>query len=270
MDLNPGILKRGEGNSEGNVPKYHKTEKLRDLAMEFGDEAALLRYRYPDIPISVGKKRLELAIQLIENHSPDVIVLDDGFQYRQLSRDLDIVLLRESDLKNNWQLPAGPLREPLSALARADFVSVYGNGASRRIEEHGLWNFTVPEVIDHYYQFQGIYRNDTNVTDDYRDRGCNLVSSVARPESLEKYLDGVGFNIVNHIACADHADPTQAVREALSDREYVMVTLKEWVKLDTSLKKKVGLIKSRLTVEPKEVLLDGVKATVALERNCSR
>ena len=50
-----------------------------------------------------------------------VHLLDDGFQHRQLARDLDIVVMHRSDLQQRL-LPAGRLREPLSSLRRADVI----------------------------------------------------------------------------------------------------------------------------------------------------
>jgi tetraacyldisaccharide 4'-kinase len=50
-----------------------------------------------------------------------VHLLDDGMQHRKLARDVEIVLLHRSDFETTL-LPAGRLREPLSALERADFV----------------------------------------------------------------------------------------------------------------------------------------------------
>ncbi len=51
----------------------------------------------------------------------DVLLLDDGFQHLGLDRDLDIVLLDcRSPFGNGFVLPAGPLREPISNLGRAD------------------------------------------------------------------------------------------------------------------------------------------------------
>ena len=50
-----------------------------------------------------------------------VHLLDDGFQHRQLARDVDIVLLTQEDVEDTL-LPAGNLREPLAALAEADVV----------------------------------------------------------------------------------------------------------------------------------------------------
>jgi tetraacyldisaccharide 4'-kinase len=54
---------------------------------------------------------------------PDVIVLDDGMQYWQLHRDLNIVLLNACDpFDNGYTFPRGLLREPPSHLRRAGIV----------------------------------------------------------------------------------------------------------------------------------------------------
>lgn len=87
------------------------------------DEVELLRARLgPRVPIGVGKNRFGQGKQL-EPEKIDVYLLDDGFQHLQLARDLDIVLLDLSrPLRHDWLIPAGRLREPRSALNRADLV----------------------------------------------------------------------------------------------------------------------------------------------------
>jgi tetraacyldisaccharide 4'-kinase len=61
----------------------------------------------------------------IEEHSSQAIVLDDGFQHRRIGRDLDIVLIDALEpFGFDHVFPRGMLREPLSALARADIVAL--------------------------------------------------------------------------------------------------------------------------------------------------
>ena len=56
----------------------------------------------------------------------NVVVLDDGFQHLQLDRDLDIVLLNGTE---DHMFPLGRLREPMSALARADMAVLVGSAS---------------------------------------------------------------------------------------------------------------------------------------------
>jgi len=90
------------------------------------DEAIEHARRCPDVPVIVGGDRFTaIAAALARGVEADCVVLDDGFQHRQLARDLDIVLVdaRRPALDGDL-LPAGWLREPATALRRADAVVV--------------------------------------------------------------------------------------------------------------------------------------------------
>ena len=91
-------------------------------AIRFGDEPMLLAQR-SGVPVYVGADRYEagLLAQARPANATIVHILDDGFQHRQLARDLDIVLLTREDV-TDVLLPAGNLREPLTALRSADII----------------------------------------------------------------------------------------------------------------------------------------------------
>jgi tetraacyldisaccharide 4'-kinase len=133
------VLSRGYGRSS------RATEQVDPLgrAVQFGDEPLLIAWR-TDVPVFVGASRYEAGLlaertleirgarrpeRLTSAHqdaspptpAPGVHLLDDGFQHRQLARDVDIVLLHREDFTERL-LPAGRLREPLAAVRRADFV----------------------------------------------------------------------------------------------------------------------------------------------------
>lgn len=95
-------------------------------AEEFGDEPLLIA-RKLRCPVVVGEDRhlagLEAEQRYAANQRHRIHLLDDGFQHRQLHRDFDIVLLNREDLDDKV-LPSGRLREPVTALARADAVVV--------------------------------------------------------------------------------------------------------------------------------------------------
>jgi len=70
----------------------------------------------------VGANRHQQGVRL-EQKGVDIFLLDDGFQHLQLARDVNILLLDASrPLNNESLLPAGPLREPLSEMGRADLL----------------------------------------------------------------------------------------------------------------------------------------------------
>ena len=103
------ILSRGYGGSHGS-----------------SDEIELLKRRLGGkVLFGVGPDRFSSGSRLESNNTIDIFLLDDGFQHLQLARDLDIVMLDGSrKLKDEWLLPAGPLREPIAACRRADILVV--------------------------------------------------------------------------------------------------------------------------------------------------
>ncbi len=91
-------------------------------AAEFGDEPLLIARRL-EVPVVVGESRHEAGLQAEKQFGPQLHLLDDGFQHRELARDFDIVLVTAQDLLDRM-LPLGRLREPLSSLNRADAIVV--------------------------------------------------------------------------------------------------------------------------------------------------
>jgi tetraacyldisaccharide 4'-kinase len=90
------------------------------------DEIELMKHRLKDrVEFGVGKDRYAEGHAIERREPVDVFLLDDGFQHLPLARDLDIVMLDGSrKLKDQWLLPSGVLREPISACRRADVLVV--------------------------------------------------------------------------------------------------------------------------------------------------
>jgi tetraacyldisaccharide 4'-kinase len=90
------------------------------------DEVELLKRRLGErIIVGVRPDRYEEGRRIETEHAVDVFLLDDGFQHVQLARDVDILMLDGAKkLRDQWLLPAGVLREPISACSRADLIVV--------------------------------------------------------------------------------------------------------------------------------------------------
>ena len=88
------------------------------------DEVALLRTRLDErATIAISANRFAAGAAVENGEAIDIFLLDDGFQHLQLARDVDILLMDASrSLTNERLLPAGLLREPVSAMTRADIL----------------------------------------------------------------------------------------------------------------------------------------------------
>ena len=113
------VLSRGYGRNSKEIAVVDP----QGSPEQFGDEPLLIA-RKLGAPVIVGADRFQ-AGQFAEKQFPSRLhLLDDGFQHRRLHRDFDIVLLPKEDFAGTL-LPIGRLREPLSALRRADAIVAF-------------------------------------------------------------------------------------------------------------------------------------------------
>jgi tetraacyldisaccharide 4'-kinase len=121
------VLTRGYGrdNPKMQVVVSNGTQVLAG-EREAGDEPFLLaRKLLGTAAVIANGNRVAAGEWAIEKLKTEVFVLDDGFQYLRLARDLDVVII---DATNPWGggslLPYGRLREPRAGLSRADCVVI--------------------------------------------------------------------------------------------------------------------------------------------------
>ena len=121
------ILSRGYGGKQNNkVPNLVSDGSGALLSAEIcGDEPVWLANNAKGTYVVTCKDRIKAEKFIKEKYNPEIIVMDDGFQYRRMKRDIDIVLVdAKNKFGNNMILPAGPLREEINSLKRADKIVV--------------------------------------------------------------------------------------------------------------------------------------------------
>src|SRR5256884_3095220 len=132
------ILTRGYGrlDSHDRVIVSDGNEVLASPERS-GDEAYLLAEELKGCAAVISDAdRVAAAHWAVANLKTDVFVLDDGFQNLAIARNLDIVTIDATDPWGNRKLlPAGILREPLSALTRADCIAVTRGDAAQQLDE---------------------------------------------------------------------------------------------------------------------------------------
>ncbi|MEA3416133.1 MAG: tetraacyldisaccharide 4'-kinase [Thermodesulfobacteriota bacterium] len=126
---------KGEAEKTGGIVSNGHTIFMEPE--KAGDEPFMMAAKLKNIPVVVGQNRYKAGRLAIKKFNPDVIVLDDAFQHLNLKRDIDIVLLDcGCPLGNAHLLPRGILREPISALKRADaFVLTRSDSAPDYIRQ---------------------------------------------------------------------------------------------------------------------------------------
>jgi tetraacyldisaccharide 4'-kinase len=123
----PAILTRGYGR-QSNETVCLERGVAAPVSLT-GDEAQLL---LRSAHVGIGSDRWAVGSEMERQFSPDLFLLDDGFQHARLHRDVDIVLLDALDpLGGDAVFPAGRLREPVEALQRADVLVITRAGRRR-------------------------------------------------------------------------------------------------------------------------------------------
>ncbi|SYZ72724.1 putative Tetraacyldisaccharide 4'-kinase [Candidatus Zixiibacteriota bacterium] len=116
-----GIVSSGYGRKSKAAVAGMGKELLRLTAEEIGDEMLMAAEILPSAYISVAPRKSEAAAVLDTKYSPDIILVDDGFQHHRLHRDLNILVIdARSDPRREALFPLGRRREPLAAIKRAD------------------------------------------------------------------------------------------------------------------------------------------------------
>lgn len=119
---NVAVLSRGyKRKTTGflEVATHHTVEDV-------GDEPLMIKLKYPNILVSVGEERV-IAIPKLLNEEPDteIIILDDAFQHQSVRPDINILLTTyDNPYYNDFILPMGTLREPVSGKERANIIVV--------------------------------------------------------------------------------------------------------------------------------------------------
>lgn len=257
----PGIVSRGYQADESG----------------FNDEYRELKLRLPEVPHLQNSRRIIAATEILQQ-KVSAIILDDGFQHRQLARDLDIVLI---DCLNPFGygrlIPRGLLREPISALRRADAVVLtrVSQVDSSTIEEirSRVVPFVPPERISQV-EFTGSQLVDssgqTRSIDAIQQNSAIAFCGIGNPRAFHQTLSGLGWQ-GKLIEFPDHhhfttGDVQKILEQAgTSESRQIFCTMKDLVKVsDLWVDQEINL--SALMIEPTFVSGKASLVELVLER----
>jgi tetraacyldisaccharide 4'-kinase len=201
--LRVDVLSRGYGRQSKLAARVHPDGSAED----FGDEPLLIA-RETGVPVYVSAQRYDAGVlaetEALTGGGQGVHLLDDGFQHRQLARDVDILQLNQND----WQdglLPAGNLREPLEAIHRADVLAIPANEPELEAALH-LWGWNGP-----------VWRLHRTMEIPAVSGPVAAFCGIARPEQFFARLEDAGLEVALRLAFLDHFTYTQRILEKLMD-----------------------------------------------------
>ena len=211
-----------------------------------GDEPYLMAKILTGIPVVVGRRRWEAGMLAVQRFDPHCIVLDDAFQHRRLHRDLDVVLLdSRSPVGNGHLLPRGRLREPLSALQRAQAVvftrcqAPVGPDTLKRLPAHcPVFCSVHTPLIRAGKAAAGGASGDVTTLTGLTGKRVLAFAGLADNQQFFDCLEQAGCRVVHALAFGDHhryppGDRERICRRALqADAELLVTSFKDWVKIE--------------------------------------
>jgi tetraacyldisaccharide 4'-kinase len=214
----PGVVLRGYAG-KAIAPR---TVSADDSPVEVGDEAVLIARR-TRVPVAIGRDRVAAA-RLLVDAGCNLVIADDGLQHLALRRDLSIAVIDGArGFGNGALLPAGPLREPASALQGVDFVVVHGEGRVPPAVRAPLLRMSLRPGALRSLQ-------ETGEESPGLLRGCNVhaVAGIGHPARFFALLRSLGATPVEH-AFPDHH--TYVPRDFAFDEDLrIVMTEKDAVK----------------------------------------
>ena len=225
------ILSRGyKRNTRGTILVSNGNGPLKNW-QAVGDEPYMMAQKTKNIPIVVDNNRYRGGKFLIKHFDTKLIILDDGFQHRSLSRNLDIVLINGSTHPSDYSiLTIKLLRETWSGLQRADAIIFTKDKPKplllKKIKKEKL--ICINSTLNSFISYpKGLNKQSKAV----------LLSGIGDPKTFEKSVKNHGCEIVGIKRFKDHylynrkrlLKIIQFAKDKKAD--YILTTEKDWVKI---------------------------------------
>ena len=196
---------------------------------QVGDEPLLLHQTcgHTSVSVWVGRNRKATAQRAV-TAGAQVLILDDGFQATQITRDVDLLVApaAKAPFGNARLLPAGPLREPLHNLARASALIYLGDEKA-------------PAQPIPTYTLQRTFPQDC--LENLKQQPIIAFAGIGMPQQFFDGLKQAGLTLAATRTFADHhtytmADAKQLLGLAKKHGAKLVCTQKDWAKLPPDLK----------------------------------
>ncbi|HLF85616.1 MAG TPA: tetraacyldisaccharide 4'-kinase [Nitrospiria bacterium] len=212
MGRSVAVITRGyKAGSKEPISLVSDKERVLLAPSDAGDEAYLVASRLKGVPVIIGKDRHLAGEYALRSFQVDTIILDDGFQYLSLEKDVEILLVDSTDpAGNGYMLPRGILREPFSGLSRSNAIILTRADQADRLD-------SVVGDIKRYSDSIGIYYSRFKPVGlkeirSGAEEGIGhitgkrllLFSGIGNPRSFSQMIGRLGGEVVREMIFPDH------------------------------------------------------------------
>lgn len=175
------VLTRGYQSSSESHGSVILPDTQEVSAEMHGDETVMIHQKYPEVPIGVGRDRWSSYQRLKQHigHDPEWVVLDDGGQNLQISKDVEIMLMTSHQVGEVWY------RQIPNSRPHSKELRIYTKGSFNES--------VIPQAT-----LQTVWRQNTPLLPLY------LVSGIADPDQLKDSIESLGLKVQHHEVFKDH------------------------------------------------------------------
>ena len=236
------ILSRGYRRETTGTVIVSDGKKVLVPVKKAGDEPFMLAHRLKTVPVICDEDRVRGARIAVERFRADFVILDDGYQHRRLQRDINLLIMNASNgFGNRRLLPAGPLREQLSGMQRAQAV-IINKLLEQSVEDYRkkyLPDFSGLVVSTQYRpnRLVSVYGHPEILLTDLPQYRVLGFSGIAHPERFYQTLSELHIAAVAFADFPDHHDYSNADFEQINQKsrqtgaEILITTEKDAVRL---------------------------------------
>tara|TARA_Y100000590_G_scaffold408348_1_gene499356 strand:- start:290 stop:1219 length:930 start_codon:yes stop_codon:yes gene_type:complete len=235
LNMNPAFVRK----------KYNSFQDEVDLMKQVG-------------PTYQNQERIDAIKDAIKNNA-NIAILDDGFQDFSIKKNLSIVCFNEKQwIGNGLTIPAGPLREDLSALKRADCVFI--NGKKNKDIENKIFSKN-GEIKIFYVSYKLQNANE------FKNKKVVAFAGIGNPKNFFDLLKNNKFNIIETIKFPDHHKYSEKELENLlskikENNNILLTTEKDYFRISESYKENIKFLKISIEIENQNQFIEEIKKII--------
>lgn len=209
-----GLLTIGYGRKAQDREEIIFSKVKNNITVEeMGDESYLFSKHFPKVPIFVSRNRAKSLLHATGRRECDVFIMDDGFQYTGIDKDLEILLInKRNPFGNGCLVPAGSLREPIDSAKRADLLILTHSDESDAVKNKKVKailsqkapGIPVLESIHKPLRLKDAVSDEEYKLTKLTGKRILCLSSLADPVSFEETFKKLPINIAKNIRFPDH------------------------------------------------------------------
>ncbi len=185
----------------------------------------------------------------------DTVILDDGLQDYRIKKNFNIICFNQKQLIGNGRvIPAGPLREDLSAVKDASVILINGK-KDHNFEKKIFYHNNNIDIFYSKYKFINFQK--------FENKKLFAIAGIGNPENFFELISKHGLNLKKKRAFPDHyefekSEIDEILDEAKNSDYKIITTEKDYYRLDSDSKKKIEYAKIELEIENKDKFINKI------------